>query len=218
MRKSGIPNALGCRRTSSKSWISHFSPACSLQSAVHFLFINAHAFQYLSHLYVVQSVLEEKDVFSRAIHRLQCGRFWGWLVHDCSSLMLWEFASFCSVVIATVLFNKNMPTVQSFSIWFLFSFFLHWFSLKSDFVMWRGHLTKILCTPYSKDSWAMAVSLFHGTYFMSEVETEENEKRRKEMNEREKEMTYWGYKFEQYVTSGRWYLKKAQCSHLICCC
>lgn len=76
-------------------------------------------------------------------------------------------------------------------------------SLKSDFVMWRGHLTKILCTPYIKDSWAMAVSLFHGTYFMSEVETEENEKRRKEMNEREKEMTYWGYKFEQYVTSAK---------------
>ncbi|XP_071813014.1 decapping and exoribonuclease protein-like [Apostichopus japonicus] len=73
-------------------------------------------------------------------------------------------------------------------------------SLNTDFLMWRGHLTKIICTPFQKDSWSMAVTLFGGTYYMSEVETAENEKRRNEMNEREKEMSYWGYKFEQYVT------------------
>lgn len=52
----------------------------------------------------------------------------------------------------------------------------------------------------------MAVTLFGGTYYMSEVETAENEKRRNEMNEREKEMSYWGYKFEQYVTCGKFFV------------
>lgn len=76
-------------------------------------------------------------------------------------------------------------------------------SLHTDFLMWRGHLTRIICTPFGKDSWAMAVTLFGGTYYMSEVETAENERKRKEMSDREKEMTYWGYKFEQYVTSDK---------------
>ncbi|XP_072168245.1 decapping and exoribonuclease protein-like [Diadema setosum] len=74
--------------------------------------------------------------------------------------------------------------------------------LKADFVMWRGHMTKFLCTPYeNREGWAMAVTLFRGTYYISEVETEENRRRRKEMSEKENEMSYWGYKFEQYVTS-----------------
>ncbi|XP_033108437.1 decapping and exoribonuclease protein-like [Anneissia japonica] len=75
-------------------------------------------------------------------------------------------------------------------------------SLNTDFIAWRGHITKILCTPYEqREGWMMAVTLFHGTYYISEVETKENEARRKNMSDREKEMTYWGYKFEQYMTS-----------------
>ena len=78
--------------------------------------------------------------------------------------------------------------------------------LNVDFIAWRGHFTKFLCTPYEKrEGWAMAVTLFNGTWYISEVETEENRQRRKGMNSRELEMTYWGYKFEQYVTSGRIY-------------
>ncbi|XP_072022223.1 decapping and exoribonuclease protein-like [Amphiura filiformis] len=74
--------------------------------------------------------------------------------------------------------------------------------LLADFIAWRGHFTKLLCTPYEKrEGWAMAVTLFNGTWYISEVETQENRHRRKNMNSRELEMTYWGYKFEQYVTS-----------------
>lgn len=68
-------------------------------------------------------------------------------------------------------------------------------------------MTKFLCTPYEdREGWAMAVTLFRGTYYISEVETEENRARRKGMSDREQEMSYWGYKFEQYVTSGNWTL------------
>ncbi|XP_783738.3 decapping and exoribonuclease protein [Strongylocentrotus purpuratus] len=74
--------------------------------------------------------------------------------------------------------------------------------INADFVMWRGHMTKFLCTPYEdREGWAMAVTLYRGTYYISEVETEENRARRKGMSDREQEMSYWGYKFEQYVTS-----------------
>ncbi|XP_077980374.1 decapping and exoribonuclease protein-like [Glandiceps talaboti] len=75
-------------------------------------------------------------------------------------------------------------------------------NLHTDFITWRGHLTKLLCTPYeNRDGWMMAVSLFNGTYYMSEVETEEAREQRLNMPDRQKEMTYWGHKFEQYVTS-----------------
>nr|XP_054763246.1 decapping and exoribonuclease protein-like [Lytechinus pictus] len=74
--------------------------------------------------------------------------------------------------------------------------------INADFVMWRGHMTKFLCTPYeNREGWAMAVTLFRGTYYISEMETEENRARRKGMSDHEQEMSYWGYKFEQYVTS-----------------
>ncbi|XP_070580799.1 decapping and exoribonuclease protein-like [Ptychodera flava] len=76
------------------------------------------------------------------------------------------------------------------------------YNLNTDFVTWRGHLTKILCTPYeNRDGWLMAVSLYNGTYYMSEVETEEAKQQRESMTDKHKEMTYWGVKFEQYVTS-----------------
>ncbi|XP_032224638.2 decapping and exoribonuclease protein [Nematostella vectensis] len=74
-------------------------------------------------------------------------------------------------------------------------------SLNTNFVTWRGHLTKLLCTPYeTKEPWQMAATLFKGTIYLSEVETQEAYDRRKNMEERHKEMCYWGHKFETYVT------------------
>ncbi|XP_068674928.1 decapping and exoribonuclease protein-like [Montipora foliosa] len=75
-------------------------------------------------------------------------------------------------------------------------------SLHTDFITWRGHLTKIMCTPYEKrDSWQMAATLYNGTIYISEVETEENRHKRENMEEKHKEMCYWGYNFESFVTS-----------------
>lgn len=75
-------------------------------------------------------------------------------------------------------------------------------SLHTDFITWRGHLTKIMCTPYEKrESWQMAATLYNGTIYVSDVETEENKHKRQNMEEKHKEMCFWGYNFESYVTS-----------------
>ena len=77
------------------------------------------------------------------------------------------------------------------------------FSLHTDFVCWRGLLCKILKTPYEKiDRWIIAVTLYNDTYYMCEFDTEELLNDIKNMSTREKHMTYWGHKFEQYMTSG----------------
>ncbi|XP_028311494.1 decapping and exoribonuclease protein [Gouania willdenowi] len=69
-----------------------------------------------------------------------------------------------------------------------------------DFVTWRGHLTKLLTTPYeTKEGWLLAVTRFRGTWYISEVETEAAQRERMNRTERHEEMMYWGYKFEQYT-------------------
>lgn len=63
-------------------------------------------------------------------------------------------------------------------------------------------MTKILCTPYERrEPWQMAMCLFKGTIYISEVETDEARKNRLSQTERQDEMCYWGYKFEDYITS-----------------
>lgn len=75
------------------------------------------------------------------------------------------------------------------------------FRLNTDFVAWRGHFTKFLCTPYeTREPWKMAVTLFNGTIYISEVETEKAEFDRKHRSPRQKEMCYWGFRFEGYLT------------------
>lgn len=73
-------------------------------------------------------------------------------------------------------------------------------ALDLDFVTWRGHLTKLLTTPYeTKEGWLLAVTRFRGTLYISEVETEAARRERDNRTERHQEMMYWGYKFEQYT-------------------
>ncbi|XP_069558870.1 decapping and exoribonuclease protein [Brachyistius frenatus] len=73
-------------------------------------------------------------------------------------------------------------------------------ALDVDFVTWRGHLTKLLTTPYeTREGWLLAVTRFRGTLYISEVETEAARRERENRAERHKEMMYWGYKFEQYT-------------------
>lgn len=73
-----------------------------------------------------------------------------------------------------------------------------------DFVTWRGHLTKLLTTPYeTREGWMLAVTQLRGTLYMSEVETEAARRDREARSERHQQMMYWGYKFEQYTCAGR---------------
>ncbi|XP_063794184.1 decapping and exoribonuclease protein [Pseudophryne corroboree] len=69
-----------------------------------------------------------------------------------------------------------------------------------DFVTWRGHLTKILCTPYeNQEGWILAVTLFKGTLYISERETAAACKKRKQRTQEQEKLMYSGYKFESYL-------------------
>lgn len=73
-------------------------------------------------------------------------------------------------------------------------------ALDFDIVTWRGHLTKLLTTPYeAREGWLLAVTRFRGTLYISEVETEAARRERDNRTERHEEMMYMGYKFEQYT-------------------
>uniref|UniRef100_A0A8D0H0S1 Decapping nuclease n=1 Tax=Sphenodon punctatus TaxID=8508 RepID=A0A8D0H0S1_SPHPU len=73
----------------------------------------------------------------------------------------------------------------------------------ADFVTWRGHLTKVLTTPYEKqEGWLLGVSRFRGTFYISEFETPAAQRRKETQPEILKELTYMGYKFEQYMCAG----------------
>ena len=75
-------------------------------------------------------------------------------------------------------------------------------SIHTDFVSWRGHFTKIFCTPYeSREPWQLAATRYQGTIYISEVETAEAREKRKNISPKQDEMCYWGLKFEDYVTT-----------------
>uniref|UniRef100_A0A1I8EK43 Decapping nuclease n=1 Tax=Wuchereria bancrofti TaxID=6293 RepID=A0A1I8EK43_WUCBA len=72
----------------------------------------------------------------------------------------------------------------------------------ADFICWRGTLTRIACSPYEYlDGWRLAVVRYKSVIFICEFPTSEKILRLKSMSDRDKRMTYWGYKFEQYMTS-----------------
>lgn len=68
---------------------------------------------------------------------------------------------------------------------------------------WRGHLTKLLTTPYERqEGWQLAASRFQGTLYLSEVETPAARAQRLARPPLLRELMYMGYKFEQYMCAG----------------
>lgn len=75
-------------------------------------------------------------------------------------------------------------------------------SINTDFVCWRGLLTKLLCTPFqNSEGWKIAITRFQDTFYMCEFETEKNAEMKRNRSTMQDEMCYWGWKFEQYVTA-----------------
>ncbi|XP_027732309.1 decapping and exoribonuclease protein isoform X2 [Vombatus ursinus] len=67
-------------------------------------------------------------------------------------------------------------------------------------VTWRGHLTKLLTTPYElREGWQLAASRLQGTLYLSEVETPAARAQRLAHPPFLRELMYMGYKFEQYM-------------------
>lgn len=101
---------------------------------------------------------------------------------------------FFSEYLKGLLFWHNLKNVIKHLLSYLFS-------INTDFVTWRGHLVKILCTPYEdREPWRMDMCKYNGTIYISEVETEMKREQRLNETQRQKEMCYCGYSFEGYMT------------------
>lgn len=74
--------------------------------------------------------------------------------------------------------------------------------VSTDFVCWRGLMTKILCTPYeNREGWKIAAARYRNCIYLCEYDTHQKLEDKRCEEPRQKEMTYWGLKFEQYVTT-----------------
>lgn len=70
-----------------------------------------------------------------------------------------------------------------------------------QFLTWRGNLTKLMCTPYeNRDDWMFCAQKFQGVIYINNLETDLSLSNRQNMTEQQKLMTYWGHKFEKYLT------------------
>ncbi|KAF9429777.1 hypothetical protein BGZ94_009545 [Podila epigama] len=68
---------------------------------------------------------------------------------------------------------------------------------KADFICYRGILTKIMCTPYTRNEpWELGATLYKGSIYIEEHVSEEKRKNAGGSNDRHKLMSYWGYRFE----------------------
>ncbi|RNA07088.1 decapping and exoribonuclease [Brachionus plicatilis] len=74
--------------------------------------------------------------------------------------------------------------------------------LKLDFVCWRGLLTTMSVSAYDKfKDWKFSIILYRGTYYLCEIETDSQREQRINPDQKTKSFTYWGHKFETYITS-----------------
>ncbi|MFH4980004.1 hypothetical protein AB6A40_006713 [Gnathostoma spinigerum] len=72
---------------------------------------------------------------------------------------------------------------------------------ESDFVCYRGTLTRIAATPFNQgEGWKICAVRLRDVIFLCEYNTEAKIQQIQSMTLREKMMTYWGFKFEQYMT------------------
>ncbi|KAG0030926.1 hypothetical protein BGZ81_002066 [Podila clonocystis] len=68
---------------------------------------------------------------------------------------------------------------------------------RADFVCYRGILTKIMCTPYTRNEpWELGATLYKGSIYIEEHVTDEKRQSAGGSSERHKLMSYWGYRFE----------------------
>lgn len=78
---------------------------------------------------------------------------------------------------------------------------------KVKFFCYRGLMTCIACTPYeNQEPWKIVAVLHKGSIYLCARDTEDKIKRKVNMTEQEKRFTSWGYKFEQYLLSGKFKL------------
>jgi RAT1-interacting protein len=72
-----------------------------------------------------------------------------------------------------------------------------------NFVCFRGLLTTLMVTPYEdREGWKISVVKYKDTIYLWQEDTEEKKKRLQNETQKDKEMCYYGRKFEQYMSTG----------------
>lgn len=72
-----------------------------------------------------------------------------------------------------------------------------------DFICRRGILKTLLCTPHKiSDKWIICASKYRGTIYLCEFYTDEREQEYVNETAKVKQISSWGFKFEQYMVAG----------------
>lgn len=76
------------------------------------------------------------------------------------------------------------------------------------FFCYRGLLTCVACTPYeNNEPWRIVATLHRGNIYLCALDTQEKIERVSKMTDKEKRFTTWGYKFEQFILSGKYLIE-----------
>uniref|UniRef100_A0A914PIC9 Decapping nuclease n=1 Tax=Panagrolaimus davidi TaxID=227884 RepID=A0A914PIC9_9BILA len=75
----------------------------------------------------------------------------------------------------------------------------------ADFVCFRGTLTDLALTPYSKNDtgFKFVILKFHGVFFIMQLDTDAILEERAKGSTRLKRLTYWGQKFETFIFAAK---------------
>uniref|UniRef100_A0A914QN88 Decapping nuclease n=1 Tax=Panagrolaimus davidi TaxID=227884 RepID=A0A914QN88_9BILA len=75
----------------------------------------------------------------------------------------------------------------------------------ADFVCFRGTLTALAVTPYSRDDtgFKFVITKFHGVFFIMQLDTDAILEERANESKRSKLLTYWGQKFETFIFAAK---------------
>ena len=78
-------------------------------------------------------------------------------------------------------------------------------------------LCKMLCSLYNQtEPWKVAATLYNGTVYLQEIETEEKRRQEAIMPPQQRATCYWGLKFEDYVTSRGIYMNQYLWTSNVC--
>lgn len=76
--------------------------------------------------------------------------------------------------------------------------------LNFDIICFRGKLRMLMCTPYEfRDGWTLIATKWKGNIYLCELKTEKDVLKQQTETEQSKKICSYGFKFEQFVMSGK---------------
>lgn len=82
---------------------------------------------------------------------------------------------------------------------------------KNEFITYRRTLISIMCNAFNADHISVMACQYNGCIYLCSLETPQEKQRRQNRNKQEEKFCAWGYKFEQYLLSGKWMILNNIC-------